>query len=125
MRGSVMKRVEGDVQGWGRKDWGAECSPSEPAPQPTPIGTPVPTKEGGTGTPTGPNAKDRHQARRTDQKLGPTPQPPRNYPNPQTPIPSPTPEEFNSVLFIYRQFTTSRLKALHKEFGMVRGCWGG
>ncbi|MEQ2284995.1 hypothetical protein AMECASPLE_027306 [Ameca splendens] len=34
----------------------------------------VPTKEGGIGTSTGPKARDRHWAPRTDRKLGPTPQ---------------------------------------------------
>ncbi|MED6275209.1 hypothetical protein CHARACLAT_024227 [Characodon lateralis] len=80
-----------EVWGWGGKDWGAKCSPRDPAPQLTPIGTSicrVPTKEGGTGTSTGPEARDRHWALRTHLKLGPTPPAPRNAPNPQTPIPS-------------------------------------
>ncbi|MEQ2299751.1 hypothetical protein AMECASPLE_018292 [Ameca splendens] len=48
----------------------------------------VPTKEGGTGTSTGPKSRDRHWALRTHLKLRPTPPAPRNAPNPQTPIPS-------------------------------------
>ncbi|MED6240674.1 hypothetical protein ATANTOWER_025656 [Ataeniobius toweri] len=63
MSGSVMKWEEGGVQGWGGKDWGAKCSPREPARRLNPIGTPVRSKLGiGTGPrePTG--DRDQHPA---------------------------------------------------------------
>ncbi|XP_015258060.1 PREDICTED: NACHT, LRR and PYD domains-containing protein 3-like [Cyprinodon variegatus] len=45
-----MEQAEGEFRGWGAKDWGACCTPREPAPPLAPIGTPVlrePLQRGG------------------------------------------------------------------------------
>ncbi|MEQ2307700.1 hypothetical protein AMECASPLE_020946 [Ameca splendens] len=70
MGGSVMEWAEGGVRRCGAKDWGAKCSPREPAPRLTPKGTPVrrvPTRDGGIGTSIGP----RHPITRPKEPLPP------------------------------------------------------
>ncbi|KAK5605691.1 hypothetical protein CRENBAI_007643 [Crenichthys baileyi] len=85
-----MEWAEGGVWGWGGKNWGAKCSPREPGSPANPNRHPVlrfPTKERSIGASTGPKARDRQQAARTDQKPGPKlpASPPRNRPNPLNP----------------------------------------
>ncbi|MEQ2235532.1 hypothetical protein ILYODFUR_003293 [Ilyodon furcidens] len=88
MSGSVMEWVEGDVRGLGGKDWGAKWSPREPAPQLTPVDTPVrlvPTKDGGTGTSIGQTPRASQAVKQTPQCTTPPTTVPRERCQPSKP----------------------------------------
>ncbi|MED6266602.1 hypothetical protein CHARACLAT_003733 [Characodon lateralis] len=97
MSGRVMERAEGGIQGWGGKAVGGKMLSQGASPPADPNLHPC-SEEGGTGTSTGPKARDRHRAQSTDRKPGPTapsllePPEPRNI-DPQPPTLGPLPEK--------------------------------